>query len=54
MGEVLETTLATKEDIRDLKSDILHLEKEITVLKWMTGFMLAGVLSLIIKTFFPS
>ncbi len=45
LSEVLDTTLATKDDIN-------RLEKEISVLKWMTGFMLAGVLSLIIKTFF--
>jgi hypothetical protein len=37
--------LATKTDIEQLKAEML-------VLKWMLGFLLAGMLSLIIKTFF--
>ena len=39
---------------KEVKVDIARLEKEILVLKWMTGFMLAGVLSLILKAFFIS
>ena len=45
LSEVLETTLATKDDIN-------RLEKQIAVLKWMMGVMLAGVMSLILKAFF--
>ena len=45
LSEVLETTLATKDDIN-------RLEKQIAVLKWMMGVMLAGVMSLVLKTFF--
>ena len=47
LAEILDSSLATKDDIH-------RLEKEILVLKWMTGFMLAGVLSLILKAFFIS
>jgi hypothetical protein len=47
LSEVLNTTLATKDDIH-------RLEKQIVVLKWMTGLMLAGVVSLIMKAFFVS
>ncbi|MBI5185860.1 MAG: DUF1640 domain-containing protein [Nitrospinae bacterium] len=39
---------------KEVKGDINRLEKEILVLKWMTGFMLAGVMSLILKAFFIS
>jgi hypothetical protein len=41
----METTLATKDDIN-------RLEKQIAVLKWMMGVLLAGVMSLVLKTFF--
>ena len=48
--------LATKQDIGMLKQDIKELELrltgEIKLLKWMMGFLLAGVLSLLIKAFF--
>ncbi len=47
LKEILETTLATKDDIH-------RLEKQIAVLKWMMGVMLAGVVSLVLKAFFVS
>jgi hypothetical protein len=31
---------------------MLKLEGQITLLKWMLGFVLAGILSLVIKAFF--
>ena len=56
LTEVLDTTLATKADINRLEklveSDINRLEKQIVVLKWMMGVMLAGVVSLVLKSFF--
>jgi len=45
LSEVLDTTLATKDDIN-------RFEKQIAVLKWMMGIMLAGVISLVLKAFF--
>ena len=45
LAEVLDATLATKDDIH-------RLEKQIVVLKWMMGVMLAGVVSLVLKAFF--
>lgn len=53
-AEILDSSLATKGDINGLKGDVNRLEKEILLLKGMTGFMLAGVLSLILKAFFIS
>ena len=41
-----------KKDILSTKMDIEKLKAELLVLKWMLGFVLAGILSLIIKSFF--
>lgn len=35
------------------KSDLNRLERELLVLKWMVGLVLGGVLTLIMKAFFP-
>jgi len=48
--------LATKRDIEDVRRDMKELELrltgEMTLLKWMIGFVLAGIVSLILKAFF--
>lgn len=41
--------LATKTDLRELE---LKLNAQLMLLKWMTGILLAGVLSLVMKAFF--
>ena len=41
----------TKKDILATKMDIEQVKAEILVLKWMLGFLLAGMLSLILKNF---
>ncbi len=52
-----EAELATKQDIELLKRDIKELETkltgELTLLKWMLGLVLGGVLALILRAFFP-
>jgi len=61
--EIVEKELATKQDISEIKQEINEVKQEIKelkletnaqflLLKWMNGLMLAGVASLIIKTFF--
>jgi len=35
------------------KSDINRLESEVLAIKWMVGLVLGGILTLIIKAFFP-
>lgn len=53
-------SLATKDDLsrlettlkRDMKELELKLTGEITLLKWMMGFVLAGIVSLVLKAFF--
>ncbi|MCK9388407.1 MAG: hypothetical protein M0Q22_08465 [Sulfuritalea sp.] len=45
-SEAMDSQLATKTDIN-------RLEKELAVLKWMTGIVMGGILALILKAFFP-
>ncbi len=48
--------LATKTDIQEVKRDIqaleLKLEGQLTLIRWMLGILIAGVLSLVLKAFF--
>lgn len=48
--------LATKDDIEKTKADLtLEIEKvkaDVQVIKWMLGVVLAGIISLVLKTFF--
>ena len=45
-SEAMHTPLATKTDIN-------RLERELLVVKWMVGLVLGGILTLILKSFFP-
>ncbi len=56
--------LATKADLREVKADIRELRTEmkleiasvksdLTVLKWMIGLIFAGIIALVMKSFFP-
>lgn len=42
----------TKADIAKLERDIAKVKRELSVVKWMTGAIVAGVVSLVIKSFF--
>lgn len=44
ISEAMDTTLATKEDIRKL-------EMELAVIKWMLGTVMGGIVALLIKAF---
>ena len=52
LSEALDTTLSTKSDIRDVRDDMAKLDKELAVIKWMVGMVMAGVAAQILKTFF--
>ncbi|WP_340122818.1 DUF1640 domain-containing protein [Methylobacter svalbardensis] len=45
-SEAMDSQLSTK-------SDINRLERELIVIKWMVGLVLGGILTLILKAFFP-
>ena len=44
-----QTRLVTKDD---LEIALSPLKTDLAVLKWMMGFIMAGVLSIVVKTFF--
>ena len=44
LAEAMDTTLATKDDIR-------RLEMEMAVMKWMLGVIIGGIVALLIKAF---
>ena len=52
-----EDELASKRDIRELElkieSRFEQVKGELTLIKWMLGIMLGGVMALILKAFFP-
>ena len=52
-----EAELASKRDIRELElkieSRFEQVKGELTLIKWMLGIMLGGVMALILKAFFP-
>ncbi len=52
-----EAELASKRDIRELElkieSRFEQVKGELTLIKWMQGIMLGGVMALILKAFFP-
>lgn len=47
LAEAMDSQLATK-------ADIFRVEKELAVLKWMTGIVAGGVIALVMKAFIPS
>jgi hypothetical protein len=63
-GEQLVTRQALREDLAPIKSDLREaelrldakltkVEGEITLLKWMLGLVIAGILALVLKAYFP-
>jgi polyhydroxyalkanoate synthesis regulator phasin len=48
--------LATSDDIREIRSDIekleLRVKAELSALKWMVSVAVAGIISIVLKTFF--
>jgi hypothetical protein len=44
---------ASKGDIEKVRIDIAKLDKEVAVMKWMLGVIVAGMATLILKAFFP-
>jgi len=50
------TDLVTKKDLQialaPVRNDMTQVRGELTLVKWMLGILIAGVLSLVIKTFF--
>lgn len=45
-----EADLVTK---KDLQIELAPVKSDLLLLKWMIGFILGGIIALILKTFFP-
>ena len=56
MAGLISDQLATKQDIELLRRDMKEVEIKISgginLIKWMMGFVLAGIAALILKSFF--
>lgn len=52
LAEIMDAQLATKSDIQDVRLKLIEHDGQFSLLKWMLGVLLAGVLSLVLKTFF--
>ncbi len=52
LSEIMETHVATKNDVQDVKIKQVEHDGQFILIKWMLGILIAGVMSIIIKTFF--
>ncbi|MGZ5055432.1 MAG: DUF1640 domain-containing protein [Methylobacter sp.] len=52
LSEIMEAHLATKLDVQDVKIKQVEHDGQFALIKWMLGILVAGVLSIVIKTFF--
>jgi hypothetical protein len=52
LGESASGLLATKDDITNIKIELVDIKAELKLMKWMVVTMVAGVISLVAKTFF--
>ena len=51
-ADIAKLEWVTRADIAKLERNIAKVERELSVVKWMTGAIVAGVVSLVIKSFF--
>jgi len=51
LNEVLDSTLATRQDIHGLEIKITKIETDIVHLKWMSGVVIGGIIALLIRGF---
>jgi len=52
LSEIMEAHLATKLDVQDVKIKQVEHDDQFALIKWMLGILIAGVLSIVVKTFF--
>jgi len=51
ISESAELILATKDDTNQIRSDVMKVDAEIRLLKWMTGATFAAVMAVLIRLF---
>ena len=52
LAESASETFASRDDITGIKLDLVEIKSEQKLMKWMLGLILAGVLTLVMKSFF--
>ncbi len=52
LSEIMEAHLATKLDVQDVKLKQVEHDGQFALIKWMLGILIAGVLSIVVKSFF--
>jgi hypothetical protein len=52
LSQALDTTLATRSDVERIERKLIEHDGEFKLIRWMLSLLLAGVASLVIKTFF--
>ncbi len=52
LSEIMEAHLATKNDVQDIKIKQVEHDGQFTLIKWMLGILITGVVSIIVKIFF--
>lgn len=52
LSEIMESHVATKNDIQDVKIKQVEHDGQFTLIEWMLGILIGGVMSIVIKTFF--
>ena len=52
LSEIMESHLATKMDVQDVKIKQVEHDGQFALIKWMLGILIAGVMSIVIKTVF--
>lgn len=52
LGESASGALASKDDVVGIKLEMAEIKSDLKLMKWMNATIVAGVLSLVIKTFF--
>ena len=50
-SDALAGSFATKSDIAGLEADLTDIKAEQKIMRWMLGFLLAGMVALLIKAF---
>ena len=52
LSEIMEPHVATKNDVQDVKIKQVEHDGQFTLIKWMLGILIGGVMSIVVKTFF--
>ncbi len=52
LSEIMEAHLATKMDVQEVKFKQIEHDGQFTLIKWMLGILIGGVMSIMVRLFF--